>query len=51
MLVVTREEPLRTQVRTGFADSIRVIWLVMIPFVRVPHVGSFLSSLCSLGRD
>jgi len=25
-------EPLRTQVRVAFADSIRVIWLVMIPF-------------------
>lgn len=25
-------EPLRTQVETAFGDSIRVIWLVLIPF-------------------
>lgn len=28
-----RPEPVRTQVRIAFADSIRVIWLVVIPFV------------------
>jgi len=31
-LIATLSEPLRTQVRTAFADSIRVIWLVLIPF-------------------
>ncbi|KIM79120.1 hypothetical protein PILCRDRAFT_823692 [Piloderma croceum F 1598] len=31
-LIAHLSEPLRTQVRTAFADSIRVIWLVMIPF-------------------
>jgi predicted MFS family arabinose efflux permease len=31
-LIAHLQEPLRTQVRTAFADSIRVIWLVMIPF-------------------
>ena len=28
-----RPEPLRTQIRIGFANSIRVIWLVGIPLV------------------
>jgi MFS family permease len=31
-LIAHLPEPLRTQVRTAFADSIRAIWLVMIPF-------------------
>jgi len=31
-LVANLPEPLRTQVRVAFADSIRVIWLVLIPF-------------------
>jgi MFS family permease len=31
-LIAHLPEPLRTQIRTAFADSIRVIWLVMIPF-------------------
>lgn len=27
------DEPLRTEVRVAFAESIRVIWIVLIPFV------------------
>jgi len=30
--IATLPEPLRTQVRTAFADSLRAIWLVLIPF-------------------
>lgn len=26
-------EPLRTEVRKAFANSIRVIWIVLVPFV------------------
>ena len=29
-VIPTLDEPLRTQVRVAFADSIRVIWLVLI---------------------
>lgn len=29
---LTRPEPLRTEVRKAWGESIRVIWLVMIPF-------------------
>ena len=32
-----RPEPLKEQVRIAFAQSIRVIWLVVIPFVRCVH--------------
>lgn len=28
-----RPEPLQTEVRIAFAESIRVIWIVLIPFV------------------
>lgn len=31
-LIKTLAEPLRTQVETAFGESIRVIWLVLIPF-------------------
>lgn len=40
------EEPLRTTVRIAFAESIRVIWLVLIPFVRTLFLNSrFRSSI------
>ena len=50
VLFYRRPEPLRTQVRTAFADSIRVIWLVLIPFVSDPFFSytwgdSFISNL------
>lgn len=35
-LITSLAEPLQTEVRTAFAQSIRVIWLVLIPFVRCP---------------
>jgi len=31
-IIASLPEPLRTQVRTAFAESLRVIWLVLIPF-------------------
>jgi hypothetical protein len=60
-----RPDPLRTEVQHAFAESMRVIWLVLIPFVSpftlVFHVGyahaehvfkagvGFLLSLCMKG--
>lgn len=50
-VIPTLEEPLRTQVRVAFADSLRILWFVMIGIGGLGLLSSLMMRGLSLKRE